>query len=186
MSTFFNKISGGYEEPTEPVTEEEAWEEIETPEEPRQEYEVRSAVARTTLKRKAPAETHLNVEEEDNSDTTATPGGDEEGELTVDIYNKPDAIVIQSTVAGVAPEDLDVSITNDSVTIRGSREKQEEVSESDYYYKELFWGSFSRSVILPEEIDEENAEAVLKYGLLTITLPKKRKKKVQKVKIKVT
>ncbi len=111
---------------------------------------------------------------------------EEEGELTVDIYNRGDEIVIQSTVAGVAPEDLDVSITNDSITIRGRREQQEEVAEDNYYYKELFWGTFSRQVILPEEIEEDEAEATLKNGLLTLRLPKKRRGVVQKVKVKVT
>ena len=94
--------------------------------------------------------------------------------------------MIQSTVAGVKPEDLDVAITNDSVTIRGKRERNEEVREDNYYYKELFWGVFSRSVILPEEIEEDMAEASLKHGLLTIRLPKKRRGVVQKLKVKVT
>ena len=111
---------------------------------------------------------------------------EEEGELTVDIYDSGDAIVIQSTVAGVKPEDLDVSITSDSVTIRGRRERQESVAEENYYYKELFWGTFSRSVILPEEIEDAMAEAALKYGLLSIRLPKKRKGVVQKLKVKLT
>ena len=110
---------------------------------------------------------------------------EDEGELTVDIYDRGDHIVIQSTVAGVKPEDLDISIASDSVTIRGRREKIEEVKEADYYYKELFWGTFSRSVILPEEIDEDSSEANLKHGLLTIKLPKKKKGSVQKLKVKV-
>ena len=111
---------------------------------------------------------------------------EEEGELTVDIYHKDDAIVIQSTVAGVKPENLDVSITNDSVTIRGKRDREEEVQEDNYYYKELFWGTFSRSVILPEEIEEDEAEASLRHGLLSIRLPKKRHGVVQKLKVKLT
>ncbi|MBI3442875.1 MAG: Hsp20/alpha crystallin family protein [Candidatus Sungbacteria bacterium] len=113
-------------------------------------------------------------------------GAEEEGELTVDIYDKDDAIVIQSTVAGVKPEDLEVSITSDMVSIKGARQCTNRVSEDRYYYKELFWGTFSRTVILPEEIDEHNTEAALKHGLLTITLPKKKKglAHAQKVKIK--
>ena len=134
--------------------------------------------------------THLKVETEErpkhSREPEPEPLPEEEGELTVDIYDKGDAIVIQSTVAGVKPEDLDVSITNDSVTIRGRRERHEEVREDHYYYKELFWGIFSRSVILPEEIDEDAAEASLKNGLLTLRLPKKRRGVVQKLKVKVT
>lgn len=116
----------------------------------------------------------------------AEEASEEEGELTVDIYDRGDSIVIQSTVAGVKPEDLDVAITNDTVTIRGRRERPEEVEDEHYYYKELFWGTFSRSVILPEEIEDNAAEALLKYGLLTIKLPKKKKGVVQKLKVKVT
>ena len=111
---------------------------------------------------------------------------EDEGELTVDIYDKGDAIVIQSTVAGVKPEDLDISLTNDSITIRGRRERHEDVREDTYYYKELFWGTFSRSVILPEEIEEDISDATLKHGLLTVRLPKKRKGVVQKLKVKVS
>ena len=132
----------------------------------------------------------LRVETEQRPAHTREPEAEtpaeEEGELTVDIYDKGDAIVIQSTVAGVKPEDLEVSITNDSVSIRGRRERHEEVREDRYYYKELFWGVFSRSVILPEEIEEDEAEAAIKHGLLTIRLPKKRRGVVQKLKVKVT
>ncbi len=134
------------------------------------------------------AGTRLKIETEEKPAVIAPasePEVDEEGELTVDIYDKGDAIVIQSTVAGVRPEDLDVSITDDMVGIRGKRERIDEVHDEHYYYKELFWGTFSRSVILPEEVDDERAEAQLKHGLLTIVLPKKRRG-TQKVKVKVT
>ena len=109
----------------------------------------------------------------------------DEGELTVDIYDKGDMIVIHSTVAGVKPDDLDVAITSDTVTVRGKRHCPEKIDEKDYYYKELFWGAFSRSVLLPEEIEEDLAEATLKHGLLSIKLPKKRHGVIQKVKVKV-
>lgn len=129
---------------------------------------------------------HLTIEREDAAILREEESQNEEGELTVDIFDKGDSIVIQSTVAGVSPEDLDVSITNDSVTIHGSRERKEEVEEKNFYYKELFWGSFARSIVLPEEIEEDAAEATLKHGLLTIRLPKRRKGVTQKVKVKVT
>lgn len=146
----------------------------------------REEVARQ-IKKHEERPTHLKIETEESGDTTEeVEEEDDEGELTVDIYDKGDSIVIQSTVAGVKPEDLDVSITNDSVTLRGRRERHEEVNDKDYYYKELFWGTFSRSVILPEEIEDDEAEATLKNGLLTIRLPKKRKGVVQKLKVKVT
>jgi HSP20 family protein len=110
--------------------------------------------------------------------------GEEEGELTVDIYEKDDVIIIQSTVAGVKPEDLEVSITSEMVRIKGTRAPTDRVSEEHYYYKELFWGTFARTVILPEEIDENHTEASLKHGLLTVSLPKKKKGIAQKVKIR--
>ena len=141
-----------------------------------------------TTQSSPPAATRLKIETEEKP-AVITPASepeiDEEGELTVDIYDKGDAIVIQSTVAGVRPEDLDVSITDDMVGIRGKRERTDEIHDEHYYYKELFWGTFSRSVILPEEVDYERAEAQLKHGLLTIMLPKK-KRGTQKLKVKVT
>lgn len=144
------------------------------------------AASRKTAFPKEDRPTRLKIETENNVIEPAEEEiPEDEGELTVDIYDQGDRIVIQSTVAGVKPEDLDISIASDSVTIRGRREKVEEVKEKDYYYKELFWGTFSRSVILPEEIDEDSAEANLKHGLLTIKLPKKKKGSVQKLKVKV-
>ena len=129
---------------------------------------------------------HLAVEQQEApEEEEEVMGTDDEGELTVDIYDKDDSIVIQSTVAGVKPDTLDVSITEDTITIRGERRREEEIAEENYYYKELFWGTFSRSVILPEEIDEDAAEATLKHGLLTIMLPKKRRGQAQKLKVKV-
>lgn len=125
---------------------------------------------------------HLIVTEGEKTESAEA----EEGELTVDIYDKGDALVIQSTVAGVKPEDLDIAIANDTVTIRGRRERQEEIEEKSFYYKELFWGMFSRSIILPEEIEEDLAEATYRHGLLTLRLPKKRRGVVQKVKVRVT
>lgn len=108
----------------------------------------------------------------------------EEGELTVDIYDDDDAIVVLSTVAGVDKDNIDVTITGDTVEIRGTRLPLVNIPENKYYYKELFWGNFYRSIILPEEIDPEKVEAHLKNGLLAIRLPKKRQDLPQKVKIK--
>jgi HSP20 family protein len=86
--------------------------------------------------------------------------------------------------AGVRPEDLDLSITRDMVIIRGKREETRGVDDSDYFHKELYWGSFSRSIMLPQEVDAENATAIEKFGLLIITLPKLNKDKQTRVKVK--
>lgn len=97
---------------------------------------------------------------------------EEDGELPVDMYQTRDAIIIRALVAGVNPEDLDISITRDMVTLKGVREEIQEVPDEDYFHRELFWGSFSRSIVLPEEIIIDEAEAREKHGLLEITLPK--------------
>jgi HSP20 family protein len=106
-----------------------------------------------------------------------------EGILTVDVYQTDDDIVIKSTIAGAGADDMDISITNDMVTIKGNRKPDERVSSSNYYYQELYWGPFSRSVILPEEIDADNAKASIKNGILTLRLPKLAKTKTKRIKI---
>ena len=72
-----------------------------------------------------------------------------EGQLTIDVYQTPEEVVVESTIAGVKPEDLDIAITNEAVTIRGKREKTETIKDEDYFYQECYWGKFSRSIILP-------------------------------------
>jgi len=107
----------------------------------------------------------------------------EGGELAVDVYQTEEEFVVVSTIAGVEPEDLDIEIHNDTVSIRGERKKIEEVPEKDYLYQECFWGPFSRSIVLPEEIDPENAKAILKNGVLILRLPKVKKVKAFRLKV---
>ena len=109
---------------------------------------------------------------------------EEEGQLTIDVYQTPSEIVIKSMVAGVKPEDLDISITRDMVTIKGKRETEKFISEEDYYHKELYWGSFSRTIMLPSEIDVEEAEAIEKHGLLILKLPKIDKNRQTRLRVK--
>lgn len=106
------------------------------------------------------------------------------GELSVDVINTPSEIIIKAMVAGVKPQDLDVQISRDMVAIIGSREESSEISEQDYYHKELYWGAFSRNILLPEEVDVEMAEAKEKHGLLEIKLPKIDKGRKTKLQIK--
>lgn len=110
---------------------------------------------------------------------------EEEGELTVDVYQTGDMIVIKSMIAGVRPEDLDISITRDMVTIRGKREEERVSNEDDYFTRELYWGSFSRTISLPQEIDVDEAEAIEKHGLLILKLPKMDKKRQSKLKVRM-
>ena len=109
---------------------------------------------------------------------------EEESELTVDVYQTATQVIIKTMVAGVKPEDLDVSITRDMVTIKGKRETERSVSDDDYYHRELYWGSFSRTIMLPAEVEVEECDAVEKHGLLIITLPKIDKHKQAKLRVK--
>ena len=87
-------------------------------------------------------------------------------------------------MAGVRPDDLDVQITRDMVTLRGKREQSRQVENDNYFYQELYWGTFSRSIALPQEIDVDGAEASLKQGLLTIRLPKLDKNRTERLRVK--
>jgi HSP20 family protein len=109
---------------------------------------------------------------------------EEEGQLAVDMCQTPTEIIIKTMVAGVKPEDLDIAITRDMVTIRGKRMESYEASENDFFHKELYWGSFSRTIVLPAEIEIEEAEAAEKHGLLTLILPKIDKNRQSKLKIR--
>ncbi len=107
-----------------------------------------------------------------------------QGELSVDIYQTPDAIVVKALVAGVQPNSIDIALTREMLTISGSREDEREVEEDNYFQRELYWGAFSRTILLPEEIDVDLAEASEKHGILMIRLPKINKKKQTKLKVR--
>lgn len=105
-------------------------------------------------------------------------------QLTVDVYQDDAEIVIRALVAGVKPEDLDIAITRDMVTIKGKRVEQKDIREDNYVYQELYWGAFARTVVLPAEIDVDMAEASEKHGLLSIRLPKINKDRQTKLKVR--
>ena len=121
---------------------------------------------------------------ETDAPATTSSSDELEGQLTVDVFQDDENIIVQSTVAGVNPDDLEINITSESVTVKGKREKSEVVEEKDYFYQECFWGSFSRSIILPQEVDPEKSNAALKNGILTIKMPKLDRKKAKKLKVK--
>lgn len=129
-----------------------------------------------------------DIEEEEikhpTKNTPAVPEEPEEGELTIDVYQTPSEIVIKSMVAGVKPEDLDISITRDMVVIKGKRETERFVKDEDYFHQELYWGSFSRTIMLPSEVEVEEADAIEKHGLLIIRLPKIDKNKQTRLRVK--
>ncbi len=106
-----------------------------------------------------------------------------EGQLSVDVYETDKEIIIKTMVAGVKREDMDISLTRDMVTIRGKREEEQNISDEDYIHQELYWGSFSRSILLPHEVEIEEAEASESQGLLVIKLPKIDKDRQTKLKV---
>ena len=132
----------------------------------------------------APINNKVTKRGRDDAESWMDKETDQEGELTVDVYQTADSIVIKSMIAGVRPEDLDISITRDMVTIHGKREEERIANDEDFFARELYWGSFSRTISLPEEIDVDEAEAIEKHGLLILKLPKLDRKKQSKLKVK--
>ncbi len=98
------------------------------------------------------------------------------GQLSVDLYDAGDSLVIESTIAGVKPEDIDISVEPDLITIRGARKKEKEINKKNYFYQECFWGSFSRTLVLPAPIQPDNVKANIKNGILIVVLPKAEEK----------
>ena len=123
-------------------------------------------------------------EEESQEEDTYEDEGDEEPGLAVDMYESDNELVLQGMIAGVTPENLHISITRNTVTIRGKRNAPQGIPEEHYISRELYWGSFSRIIELPYEVDTEGAEAVEKYGLLIIRLPKLDVARTQELKVK--
>ncbi len=123
----------------------------------------------------------VKAEDDDETPSDIEPGV---GELMIDVYQTPTDIVIKTMVPGVRPEDLDITITRDMVTVKGKREIERTISEDNYFHKELYWGSFSRTILLPQEVEIEEAEAVEKHGLLIVRLPKLDKHRQSKLRVK--
>jgi HSP20 family protein len=107
-----------------------------------------------------------------------------EGTLPVDVYQTDTEIVVRAFVAGVRPDDINLSISRDTVVIEGLREERDQVADHDYIKRELFWGSFSTTIMLPHEIDVDAATATAKDGLLTLVLPRLDKTRQTKLKVK--
>lgn len=107
-----------------------------------------------------------------------------EGQLPVDVHQTASDIVIRTFVAGVRPDELSISISRDMVEIEGTRAEREHIADQDYFTRELFWGSFSRTILLPQEVDVDASSANAKDGLLTIILPKLDKARQTKLRVK--
>lgn len=124
-------------------------------------------------------EMETEVYEEESSDDE-----EEEPGLAIDIYESDNELVLQGMIAGVTPENLHISITRNTVTIRGKRNAPQGIPDEHYISRELYWGPFSRIIDLPYEVDTEGAEAIEKYGLLIIRLPKLDVARTQELKVK--
>lgn len=182
MASFFEKLrsSMGIEEEE---LEEDTKEAEQDEEKPKQKKKSEEESGAQKIKVKSP-ETKKEGPKVEISEEEASDWFEPEGELAVDVYQTDGEIVIQSTIAGVKPEDLEVSIENDVVTISGERRNVLEEKDKNYFYQECFWGSFSRQIILPEEVDGGRAEAAMKDGVFTLRIPKIERVKIRKVKVR--
>jgi len=108
----------------------------------------------------------------------------EVGELSVDVYEEDNHVIIKSTVAGVRPDNIEVVVDDDTIAIRGKRQQEETIEKDKYFYQECYWGGFERILKLPVEVNDEGAEAILKNGVLTVRLTKIKKPKSVKVPVK--
>ncbi|MBZ9572990.1 Hsp20/alpha crystallin family protein [Patescibacteria group bacterium] len=106
-----------------------------------------------------------------------------EGQLAVDIYQTDSEFCIQAPIAGVESEDIDISIENEMLVIKGERKEPEKDKEKNYFYQECYWGIFSRQIILPEDVDTSRIKASLGKGILTIKIPRVRRVKKKKITI---
>ena len=135
----------------------------------------------------APARITPNGKLSKNTDSPAPLSDDlpaSEGQLPVDVHQTANDIIIRAFVAGVRPDELNISISRDMVEVSGSRMERDQIVGQDYFTRELFWGSFSRTIMLPQEVDVDSSSASAKDGLLTIILPKLDKAKQTKLRVK--
>ncbi len=117
---------------------------------------------------------------EDENDTPATV----EGQLGIDLFETPVEVIVKTMIPGVRKDDIDISLSRDMLTIRGERKDEKTIADDDYHYRELYWGTFSRTVKLPHEVDIDKAEATESQGMLTLRLPRVDKERQTKVKLK--
>ncbi len=106
------------------------------------------------------------------------------GQLAIDVYETDNDIVFVAPIAGVDPDDIEVSITDDVVSVEGERKADKEATEDDYFVQECYWGKFSRQYILPIEVEAEKGKAEIKDGILTVTIPKALKSQKRVISVK--
>ena len=109
-----------------------------------------------------------------------------QGSLALDMYETDDAVVVKSPIPGIDPDDIDISITGDTLTIKGETKTEEKVEENNYIRRECHYGSFARTVAIPTSVVADKAEAEFENGVLTLTLPKAEEIKPKAIKVKGT
>lgn len=119
--------------------------------------------------------------EEDWLEPTEPP--EYEGQLAIDVYQNEEAVMIIAPIAGVADKDIEISITDEVVTIRGQRHRPEAVTDENYFTQECYWGAFARSYLLPVAVEAEGASASLSNGILKVVIPKQEKAKTKVIKV---
>lgn len=119
---------------------------------------------------------HENLQEDWMSEET-------EGQLSIDVYQDEHNVYVIAPVAGVKPEDIDVSITDEVLTIRGERKPGHEAPGEQHFTQECYWGPFSRSYVLPIAVNSEESKAILRDGMLRVEIPKDAKVKTKIIKI---
>ena len=125
----------------------------------------------------APVEETVTIAEEWDEEE-AVPG-----QLAVDVYETKEKIVVKARTAGVNKSELDVSIADNTLSIRGTLSAGNEDDVENYFVQECYWGEFSRSITLPVPVKEEEIEAVLKDGVLTISFAKLKQDSVKKIQV---
>jgi HSP20 family protein len=104
-----------------------------------------------------------------------------EGQLAVDIYETEEDLVLQTAIAGVEADSLDISLEKDLLIVKGERKNPAKEAKKNYFVEECYFGSFSREVILPREIDPSHTKASMEEGILTIRMPKIERDKKRKI-----
>jgi len=111
-----------------------------------------------------------------------TDGG--RGQLPIDMYQTSNEVVVKATLPGFKPDEVDISVTGDTLNIKAEHKEEQEVKDEDYFYRERRYGSFMRSVSIPVQVKSDKAEAVFENGVLTLTLPKAEEIKPKQIKVK--
>jgi HSP20 family protein len=135
-----------------------------------------TALAADEVEQPAPAGTPVVEDEWDEEETVP-------GQLAVDVYETKEKLVVKARTAGVNKNDLDVSISDNQLTIRGTLSAGTEEDVENYFLQECYWGEFSRTIALPVPVKEEEIEAVLKDGVLTISFGKVQQDTVKKIQV---